>query len=253
MPPGAGDEPEAIAHVGQRDDDARPGISRRRAGTGFAYRGPDGQPIRDRAELNRIRKLAVPPAWNAVAFSPLATDPIQGTFNKSVPYQPDADVAAKSVSDFSTVIPAFADPGLETLLAAHGGIINARPLDQPANPFLTIVLGFGPTLLLIGGFVWLSRRAARQMGGGIFGLGKSQAKRYDETRSASPSVLRPLRQALEGATGRRVADIGGGTGNYAVARKRDLDQLEHLDRVLQSIARVAGVITARRVRAWQAR
>jgi hypothetical protein len=31
------------------------------------------------------------------------------------------------------VIPAFADPGLKTLLAAHGGIINARPLDQPAK------------------------------------------------------------------------------------------------------------------------
>jgi ubiquinone/menaquinone biosynthesis C-methylase UbiE len=46
-----------------------------------------------------------------------------------------------------------------------------------------------------------------------------QAERYDETRSASPSVLRPLRQALEGASGRRLADIGGGTGNYALALK----------------------------------
>jgi SAM-dependent methyltransferase len=48
-----------------------------------------------------------------------------------------------------------------------------------------------------------------------------QAERYDETRSASPSVLRPLRGALEGAPGRRLADIGGGTGNYALALKRD--------------------------------
>ena len=107
------------------------------------------------------------------------TDTIQGTFKQAVPYQPDPAVPAKTAADFSTVIPAFADPGLETLLAAHGGIINARPLDQPANPFITILLGFGPTLLLIGGFLWLSRKAAGQMGGGIFGLGKSQAKRYD--------------------------------------------------------------------------
>jgi demethylmenaquinone methyltransferase/2-methoxy-6-polyprenyl-1,4-benzoquinol methylase len=44
-----------------------------------------------------------------------------------------------------------------------------------------------------------------------------QAQAYDETRGASPSVLRPLREALNGAPGRRLADIGGGTGNYAAA------------------------------------
>jgi cell division protease FtsH len=109
------------------------------------------------------------------------TDTIQGTFRQPVPYQPDLTVPSRSVSDFSTVIPAFADPGLETLLAAHGGVINARPLDQPANPLLTLLFSFGPTLLLIGGFVWLSKRAAGQMGGGVFGLGKSRARRYDET------------------------------------------------------------------------
>jgi ubiquinone/menaquinone biosynthesis C-methylase UbiE len=48
-----------------------------------------------------------------------------------------------------------------------------------------------------------------------------QALRYDETRAASPSVLGPLRRALRGAPGRRLADIGGGTGNYALALKRD--------------------------------
>jgi SAM-dependent methyltransferase len=47
----------------------------------------------------------------------------------------------------------------------------------------------------------------------------NQAKTYDETRGASPSVLAPLRQALEGAPGRRLIDIGGGTGNYAKALK----------------------------------
>jgi cell division protease FtsH len=115
-------------------------------------------------------------------------DTIQGTFRQSIAYQPDPAVAAKTVADFSSVIPAFADPGLETLLAAHGGTINARPLDQPANPFITLLLGFGPTLLLIGGFVWLSRKAAGQMGGGMFGLGKSQAKRYDQTAIGDSAV-----------------------------------------------------------------
>ena len=45
----------------------------------------------------------------------------------------------------------------------------------------------------------------------------NQARTYDETRAASPSVLGPLREALEGAPGRQLADIGGGTGNYARA------------------------------------
>lgn len=44
-----------------------------------------------------------------------------------------------------------------------------------------------------------------------------QAQTYDETRAASPSLLGPLREALDGAPGRRLADIGGGTGNYALA------------------------------------
>jgi ubiquinone/menaquinone biosynthesis C-methylase UbiE len=48
-----------------------------------------------------------------------------------------------------------------------------------------------------------------------------QAQRYDETRSASPSVLDPLRAALRGAPGRRVADIGGGTGNYSLALRNE--------------------------------
>src|SRR5271165_7590020 len=44
-----------------------------------------------------------------------------------------------------------------------------------------------------------------------------QAETYDRTRGASPSMLGPLRAALAGAPGRRLADIGGGTGNYSRA------------------------------------
>src|SRR5258705_10653784 len=50
--------------------DATPGITRRRAGTGFAYRDPQGQLIRDRSVLKRIRSLAVPPAWTDVWICP---------------------------------------------------------------------------------------------------------------------------------------------------------------------------------------
>jgi demethylmenaquinone methyltransferase/2-methoxy-6-polyprenyl-1,4-benzoquinol methylase len=66
-----------------------------------------------------------------------------------------------------------------------------------------------------------------------------QAERYDETRSASPSVLRPLRAALEGAPGRRLADIGGGTGNYAFALKREGWRPLVVDRSAAMLARAA--------------
>ena len=52
---------------------------------------------------------------------------------------------------------------------------------------------------------------------GLLGDYGNQARSYDSTRSASPSVLRPLREALRGAPGRRLLDVGGGTGNYAQA------------------------------------
>jgi cell division protease FtsH len=115
-------------------------------------------------------------------------DTIQGSFRQAVSYPPDAGDQARTVANFSTVRPAFADPGLETLLGQQNVVINARPIDEPANPLLTLLLSFGPTVLLIVGFVWLSSRAGSAMGGGaggIFGMGKSRAKRYDQTTGAA--------------------------------------------------------------------
>jgi DNA topoisomerase I len=47
-----------------------PGISRRRQGRGFTYVHPNGQPVRDDATLERIRSLAIPPAWEEVWICP---------------------------------------------------------------------------------------------------------------------------------------------------------------------------------------
>lgn len=48
----------------------RPGIRRRPAGRGFRYIGPDGEPVRDPKELQRIKSLAIPPAWTDVWICP---------------------------------------------------------------------------------------------------------------------------------------------------------------------------------------
>ncbi|KAI5289748.1 AAA ATPase afg3, partial [Ascosphaera acerosa] len=52
---------------------------------------------------------------------------------------------------------------------------------QDEVPWMATLMSFGPTLLLIGSFIWLSRRAAGGAGGqsGIFGIGKSRAKRFN--------------------------------------------------------------------------
>jgi SAM-dependent methyltransferase len=66
-----------------------------------------------------------------------------------------------------------------------------------------------------------------------------QAKCYDEARSASPSVLRPLREALSGAPGGRLADIGGGTGNYALALQNEGWRPVVIDRSKAMLARAS--------------
>jgi DNA topoisomerase-1 len=45
------------------------GIRRRRAGRGFSYRDSDGRAVTDRATLERIRALAIPPAWREVRIA----------------------------------------------------------------------------------------------------------------------------------------------------------------------------------------
>jgi DNA topoisomerase-1 len=75
-------------------DDASPGLSRRRSGASFVYRDRDGQPIRDAQTLNRIRALAIPPAWENVWICPRDNGHIQATGRdargrKQYRYHPD--------------------------------------------------------------------------------------------------------------------------------------------------------------------
>src|SRR5437764_186170 len=50
-----------------------------RAGRGFTYIGPEGSIIRDKATLQRIRKLAIPPAWTDVWISTSPDGHLQAT------------------------------------------------------------------------------------------------------------------------------------------------------------------------------
>lgn len=59
--------------------DSEPGISRRRSGKGFSYRAPDGSVVRDPATLQRIRALAIPPAYTEVWICRNARGHLQAT------------------------------------------------------------------------------------------------------------------------------------------------------------------------------
>jgi DNA topoisomerase-1 len=57
--------------------DHDPGLRRTPARRGFDYLRPDGQPVADEKILDRIRALAIPPAWTDVWISPTAKGHIQ--------------------------------------------------------------------------------------------------------------------------------------------------------------------------------
>ncbi len=74
------DPADAAASAGLRYvSDVRPGIRRRRSGKGFSYVDAAGKPVRDATTLERIRRLAIPPAYTDVWICPDPRGHIQAT------------------------------------------------------------------------------------------------------------------------------------------------------------------------------
>jgi len=65
----------ALRHV----DDRSAGITRHHRGRGFVYRSSGGRAVTDAATLERIRRLAIPPAWTDVWICPDAAGHLQAT------------------------------------------------------------------------------------------------------------------------------------------------------------------------------
>jgi cell division protease FtsH len=124
----------------------------------------------------------------------IAGDEITGKFVKPVAWpqstpgaQPTAAASpqptptpAPTYTAFHTTFPeAVGDPNLLPLLESHGVIVNVAP---PPSPWFEILVSNGlPLLLLVGVMVWMGRRAAQGQAG-IFGFGRSQARRYTGDR-----------------------------------------------------------------------
>jgi cell division protease FtsH len=103
-------------------------------------------------------------------------DTIQGEFKAAVTYPEGSD---HSDTAFDTERPAFADDELMQLLIDKDVVVNAEPVDEGRSLLTTILLSFGPVILLVLLFVFLMRRAAGGAGGALSGLGRSRAKRYE--------------------------------------------------------------------------
>ncbi|MGI8428111.1 MAG: ATP-dependent zinc metalloprotease FtsH [Solirubrobacteraceae bacterium] len=107
-------------------------------------------------------------------------DTIQGTFKHAFRY-PAGDAKATPTTLFATEVPTFwNNTQLTALLQSRSVQINASSTTQTTSVLVSLLLGFGPTLLIVGLFVVFARRAAKTGGMGALGnFGRSQARRID--------------------------------------------------------------------------
>ena len=104
-------------------------------------------------------------------------DVIQGTFRREVKFEKKGPETR-----FETVRPTFAqDDELLKLLLDERVEVNARPIDTGRGFWATLLLSFGPFLLILGLLFYFFRRSAAAAGGGALALGRSKAKRYEAT------------------------------------------------------------------------
>jgi cell division protease FtsH len=108
-------------------------------------------------------------------------DTIQGTLKAKVDY-PAHDKQAKPTTLFTTQVPTFWNGAqLSALLKEKNVNIDAKSTSESKSLLAELLLGFGPTLLIVGLFVLFARRAAKAGGamGALGNFGRSQARRVD--------------------------------------------------------------------------
>src|SRR5208282_3866766 len=92
-----------------------------------------------------------------------------------------APQATTAYSEFTTTFPAtVGDPGMMPLLIAHHVVVEVSSSSIPW--FIGPLLTWGPLILLLGFFWWVSNRAARSQSG-LFGFGRMRAHRYSSEHS----------------------------------------------------------------------
>jgi cell division protease FtsH len=103
---------------------------------------------------------------------------IQGTFKHAIRY-PAGDKHATKATDFSTMVPQFANTkALDSLLRQEGVVVTAKA--PPGTPWWqTLFAGFGPTILFCGLWYWIMKRSGSAS---MFSFGSAKAKKYEPTK-----------------------------------------------------------------------
>jgi DNA topoisomerase-1 len=162
----AGDAPLGLVWV---SDDA-PGIRRIRIGDDFAYTGVDGKRVRKAAELQRISKLAIPPAYEDVWICARSNGHLQATGRdargrKQYRYHPDWRLA-KDIDKFERVLefgaalprirrrvkedlatPVGKTPGRDTVLATIARLLDTTYVRIGNEEYARTNRSFGLTTL----------------------------------------------------------------------------------------------------------
>jgi cell division protease FtsH len=117
------------------------------------------------------------PTSDAITASVVSSPPAATAMSSITPTP-----VAKTYEDFRTTFPQdVGDPTLISTLELHGVLVDVA---RPPSPWFTILLTNGlPLLLLVALMVWVNRRAAQNQAG-IFGFGRSRARRYAGDRPA---------------------------------------------------------------------
>jgi cell division protease FtsH len=108
-------------------------------------------------------------------------DTIEGKFRSKQRYPAD-NAKATATKLFRTEVPSFWNGSqLSAEMREKGVQINAKSTTTSTSLLAELLLGFGPTLLIVGLFVLFARRAARAGGamGALGNFGRSQARRVD--------------------------------------------------------------------------
>jgi cell division protease FtsH len=111
-------------------------------------------------------------------------DTIQGTFRTKLRFPP-TDSKATPTTLFATEVPSFWNGSqLAALLQQKQVEVIAKPTSTSPSLLSELLLGFGPTLLIVGLFVLVARRAAKAGGamGALGNFGRSQARRIDPAK-----------------------------------------------------------------------
>jgi DNA topoisomerase-1 len=230
-----------------------PGITRHGKPGHFRYRGPGGKPVADKATLQRIRSLVLPPAWHDVWISPHANAHLAATGRddrgrKQYRYHPkfaairDADKYAH-LADFAAALPKLRRRLRRDL--RRSGLVREKIL-------AAVVTLLEETLIRVGnedyartnhsfGLTTLHNNHVRARGAALRFHFKGKSGKFWDLEVRDPKVARIVRSCQE-LPGQHLFEYRDGAGDIHAISSTDVN------RYLQEIA--GRDITAKDFRTW---